>query len=279
MTAEEIIRKALEEDLGPGDFTSLATVDARATGKAVMLAKETGIVAGTETARQVFEILDPPTHVEIFIHDGEPLHPGDRIMTVSGKSQVLLSGERTALNYIQRMSGIATFTAKVVGQLNGLHTKVLDTRKTTPCNRLFEKMAVKAGGGENHRFGLYDMIMIKDNHIDFAGGIRPAIEKVHRYLEAHALDLKIEIETRNFKELEEVLATGGIDRIMLDNFTPGELRKALVMIGNQYETEASGGITLETIRAFAETGVDYISVGALTHQIKSLDISLKAVNN
>ncbi|HFB61987.1 MAG TPA: carboxylating nicotinate-nucleotide diphosphorylase [Bacteroidetes bacterium] len=279
MTAEEIIRKALEEDLGPGDFTSLATVDVRATGKAVMLAKETGIVAGTETARQVFEILDTATRVEIFIHDGEPLHPGDRIMTVSGKSQVLLSGERTALNYIQRMSGIATFTAKVVDQLKGLHTKVLDTRKTTPCNRLFEKMAVKAGGGENHRFGLYDMIMIKDNHIDFAGGIRPAIEKVHRYLETHALDLKIEIETRNFKELEEVLATGGIDRIMLDNFTPGELKKALEMIGNKYETEASGGITLETIRAFAETGVDYISVGALTHQIKSLDISLKAVNN
>ncbi len=278
MTAEEIIRTALEEDIGPGDHTSLATVDRNATGTVVMLAKESGIAAGTEIAKKVFEILDDSTETDILVRDGEPLQPNGKIMVIKGKSQVLLSGERTALNYIQRMSGIATFTAKVVGQLKGLHTKVLDTRKTTPCNRLFEKMAVKAGGGENHRFGLYDMIMIKDNHIDFAGGIRPAIEKVQQYLETHALDLKIEIETRNFKELEEVLATGGIDRIMLDNFTPGELRKALVMIGNKYETEASGGITLKTIRAFAETGVDYISMGALTHQIKSLDISLKAVN-
>ncbi len=279
MTAEEIIRKALEEDLGPGDYTSLATVSAEAAGTAVMLAKEKGVVAGTEIAEKVFKILDPETSVEILISDGMGIVPGDKIMIVNGKSRVLLSAERTALNYIQRMSGIATFTAEVVSRIAGLHTKVLDTRKTTPCNRMFEKMAVRAGGGENHRFGLYDMIMIKDNHIDFAGGIRPAIEKVRSYLKANHLDLKIEIETRNFKELEEVLQTGGIHRIMLDNFSPDELRQALEMVDKKYETEASGGITPETIRKYAETGVDFISVGALTHQIKSLDISLKAIND
>ncbi len=279
MTAEELIRKALEEDLGSGDHTSLATINNKATGTAVMLAKEKGVLAGTEIARKVFKILDAETTIDILITDGERIVPGDKIMVVSGKSRILLSGERTALNYIQRMSGIATFTADVVSLLDGLHTKVLDTRKTTPCNRLFEKMAVRAGGGTNHRFGLYDMIMIKDNHIDFAGGIQPAIEKVHRYLKANSLNLKIEIETRNFQELEEVLRIGGIHRIMLDNFTPDDLRKALKMIDKRYETEASGGITTETIRAYAETGVDFISVGALTHQIKSLDISLKAVNH
>jgi len=279
MTAEELIRKALEEDLGSGDHTSLATISEKADGSAIMLAKEKGVLAGTETAKMVFKILDPEISVDILITDGQPIVPGDKIMVVSGKSRVLLSGERTALNYVQRMSGIATFTADVVSLLDGLHTKVLDTRKTTPCNRLFEKMAVKAGGGTNHRFGLYDMIMIKDNHIDFAGGIQPAIEKVHHYLKANHLDLKIEVETRNFQELEEVLQVGGIHRIMLDNFTPDELRKALKMIDKRYETEASGGITPETIRTYAETGVDFISVGALTHQIKSLDISLKAVNN
>ena len=279
MTAEEIIRKALEEDLGPGDYTSLATVSAEAAGTAVMLAKEKGVVAGTEIAEKVFKILDPETSVEILISDGMGIVPGDKIMIVSGKSQVLLSAERTALNYIQRMSGIATFTAEVVSRIAGLHTKVLDTRKTTPCNRMFEKMAVRAGGGENHRFGLYDMIMIKDNHIDFAGGIRPAIEKVRSYLKTNHLDLKIEIETRNFKELEEVLQIGGIHRIMLDNFSPDELQQALEMVDKKYETEASGGITPETIREYAETGVDFISVGALTHQIKSLDISLKAIND
>lgn len=279
MTIEELIRKALEEDLGSGDHTSLATISERAEGSAIMFAKEKGVLAGTEIARKVFKILDAETTIDILIADGERIVPGDKIMVVSGKSRILLSGERTALNYVQRMSGIATFTADVMSRLTGLHTKVLDTRKTTPCNRLFEKMAVRAGGGTNHRFGLYDMIMIKDNHIDFAGGIQPAIEKVHRYLKANNLNLKIEIETRNFQELEEVLKTGGIDRIMLDNFTPDELRKALKIIDKKYETEASGGITPETIRAFAETGVDFISVGALTHQIKSLDISLKAVNN
>ncbi len=279
MTAEELIQKALEEDLGPGDYTSLATIAKEAEGTAVMMAKEKGVLAGTWIAGKVFKIIDPQTTVNILITDGKHIYPGDKIMVVSGKSRALLSGERTALNYLQRMSGIATFTASVVTKLSGLRTKVLDTRKTTPCNRLFEKMAVKAGGGTNHRFGLYDMIMIKDNHIDFAGGIQPAIQKVKHYLKNNHLDLKIEIETRNFEELEEVLETGGVDRIMLDNFTPGELRKALEMINGKYETEASGGITSETIRAFAETGVDFISMGALTHQIKSLDISLKAVNH
>lgn len=277
MTAEEIIRAALEEDLGNGDHTSLATIDKKANGTAVMMAKENGIVAGTEIARKVFQLLDPETVADILIRDGLPIAQGDKIMIIRGKSSVLLSGERTALNYIQRMSGIATFTSEMVQQLAGLNTKILDTRKTTPCNRLFEKMAVRAGGGFNHRFGLYDMILIKDNHIDFSGGIRPAIERVHRYLEKHGLTLKIEIETRNLQELEEVLKVGGVHRIMLDNFTPDNLRKALKMINKRYETEASGGITLETIRSFAETGVDFISVGALTHHIKSLDISLKAV--
>jgi nicotinate-nucleotide pyrophosphorylase (carboxylating) len=279
MTVEKIIRMALEEDLGTGDHTSLATVDKKAPGSAVMLAKEKGILAGTEIAAKVFRLLDTNTHVDILFSDGKKVEPGDKIMMVSGRAQVLLSGERTALNYIQRMSGIATFTAQVVAQLKGLHTKVLDTRKTTPCNRIFEKMAVRAGGGTNHRFGLYDMIMIKDNHIDFAGGIRQAIEKVQHYLATYHLDLKIEIETRNFQELQEVLSTGGVHRIMLDNFTPDDLQKALKMIDGRYETEASGGITLSTIRRYAETGVDFISVGALTHQIKSLDISLKALNN
>ncbi len=279
MTIEEIIRQALEEDLGAGDHTSLATVDEGASGKAVMMAKEKGIVAGTEIAAKVFEILDPDIRCTIHIPDGEAIGPGDIIMTLAGKSRILLAGERTALNYIQRMSGIATFTSFVVSKLTGLHTRVLDTRKTTPCNRIFEKMAVKAGGGENHRFGLYDMIMIKDNHIDFAGGIKAAIAKTHRYLKKNGLELKIEIETRNFDELKQVLETGGVHRIMLDNFSPEQLRQALDMIAGKYETEASGGITPQTIRAYAETGVDFISVGALTHQIKSLDISMKAVTN
>jgi nicotinate-nucleotide pyrophosphorylase (carboxylating) len=215
--------------------------------------------------------------VIIFKKDGTEVKSGENIIQIQGNSLSVLSAERTALNFIQRMSGIATFTSKVVHKIEGLHTILLDTRKTTPCNRIVEKLAVKAGGGENHRFGLFDMIMIKDNHIDFAGGVKPAIERVKAYLEKHHLDLKIEIEARDFNELQEILKTGGIDRIMLDNFSPEDMRKGLDMIGGRYETEASGGINMENIRAYAETGVDYISVGALTHQIKSLDISLIAI--
>ena len=277
MGLEELIQRALEEDLGTGDHTSLAVVPEGALGNAVMIAKEPGIVAGTEIAKMVFEAVDPDLQVVIFKKDGEEVKPGENIMQVQGNSLSVLSAERTALNFIQRMSGIATFTNKVVRKLDGLHTILLDTRKTTPCNRIVEKMAVKAGGGENHRFGLFDMIMIKDNHIDFAGGVKPAIEKVKTYLEKHCLDLKIEIEARNFKEIQEILETGGIDRIMLDNFSPEDIKKGLDMIDGYYETEASGGINMENIRAYAETGVDYISVGALTHQIKSMDISLIAV--
>ncbi|MBE0649377.1 MAG: carboxylating nicotinate-nucleotide diphosphorylase [Bacteroidales bacterium] len=277
MSIEELIQKALDEDLGTGDHTSLATVPETTVGKSVMMAKEAGIVAGTEVARMVFEAVDPELEISLFKKDGEDIKPGEIIMEIQGKTLAMLSAERTALNFIQRMSGIATFTHKVTQKIEGLNTRLLDTRKTTPCNRLVEKMAVKAGGGENHRFGLYDMIMIKDNHIDFAGGVKPAIEKVKSYLKNNNLDLKIEIEARNFEELNEILEFGGIDRIMLDNFSPADMKKGLEMIAKRYETEASGGINLENIRAYAETGVDYISVGALTHQIKSLDISLLAV--
>jgi nicotinate-nucleotide pyrophosphorylase (carboxylating) len=279
MTIEKIIQQALNEDLGSGDHTSLACIPESHHGKAVMLAKEEGIVAGTEIAVQVFKQLNPFIQTKILIADGQNIEKGDQIMLIEGNSQAILAGERTALNFIQRMSGIASFTRKVTDQLKGLHTRVLDTRKTTPCLRVFEKMAVKAGGGSNHRFGLYDMIMIKDNHIDFAGGIEAAIQKTQHYLKQHNLPLKIEIETRNFNELDQVLQTGGIHRIMLDNFTPIDLRKAVERINHRYETEASGGIRLETIREYAETGVDFISVGALTHQIKSLDISLLALTH
>ena len=277
MSIEELIKNALEEDLGAGDHTSKATVPENAVGKALMVAKEKGIVAGTEIAKKVFEVVDPELNVTLFRKDGDEILSGENIMEIEGKSLSMLSAERTALNFIQRMSGIATFTHKTVEKISGLHTRLLDTRKTTPCNRMIEKMAVKAGGGENHRFGLYDMIMIKDNHIDFSGGVKPAIEKVKGYLTKNHLDLKIEIEARDFQELTEILELGGVHRIMLDNFTPVDLKKALEIINGRYETEASGGISLESIRAYAETGVDYISVGALTHQIKSLDISLLAV--
>jgi len=277
MTLEEIIQIALDEDLGNGDHSSLATISSTARGSAVMLAKENGIVSGLKVAKQVFTQYDPATEVELLKDEGRFIRVGDEIMKIHGLSRSLLAAERTALNFIQRMSGIATFTHQVVQQLEGLNTRVLDTRKTTPGLRFIEKMAVKAGGGENHRFGLYDMIMIKDNHIDFAGGITRAITKTKTYLKKNHLDLKIEIEVRNFTELVEVLKTGGIHRIMLDNFSPDDLRLALKMVDRRFETEASGGISLGNIRPYAETGVDFISVGALTHQINSLDISLKAL--
>ena len=276
MTIEEVIDLALIEDLGDGDHTSLATIPNEANGKAVLTAKESGILAGVKVAAEVFKKIDPDIQVEFLKIDGDFIQPGDVVFTLEGKSQLLLSAERTALNFIQRMSGIATFTHQVVQKLEGLQTKVLDTRKTTACNRVIEKLAVKIGGGYNHRFGLYDMIMIKDNHVDFAGGIEQAIRATKTYLSKKGKDLKIEIEVRNFSELDEVLLTGGVDRIMLDNFSPDDLEVAVRLIDGKYETEASGGISIDNIREYAESGVDFISVGALTHQIKSLDLSLTA---
>jgi len=277
MNIEEIIRQALVEDLGNGDHTSLATIRAGATGMSRLIIKEPGILAGVEIARQVFLQVDPSIEFKTMIKDGSPVFPGDIAFYVSGSSRSLLSAERLALNFMQRMSGIATATSHLVKLTEGTHAKILDTRKTTPLLRKIEKMAVRLGGGENHRMGLYDMIMIKDNHVDFAGGIKHAIDAVNNYLISNSLDLKIEIEVRNFDELQQVLDTGGIDRIMLDNFSVPDLSRAVKMIDGRYETEASGGINKENIRQYAETGVDYISVGALTHHITSLDMSLKAV--
>jgi nicotinate-nucleotide pyrophosphorylase (carboxylating) len=278
MTEEELIMLALQEDVGDGDHSSLSTVPYDAKGKARLLVKEDGILAGVEVARKVFNLVDPKIRMQLYLKDGAGIRKGDVPFIVEGRSISLLTAERTVLNFLQRMSGIATQTRKYVDALSGLKTIVLDTRKTTPNMRIFEKYAVRAGGAQNHRMGLYDMIMIKDNHVDFAGGIRAAIEATQKYLKEKKRNLKIEIEVRNMDELQQVIDTGGVNRIMLDNFNPELLREAVILIGGKYETEASGGITLETIRNFAETGVDFISVGALTHQIKSLDMSLKAMN-
>lgn len=279
MKIEEIIRKALEEDLGNGDHTSLATIPAEAAGKSKLIVKEAGILAGVEIARQVYRQLDPDVQFEIKISDGSPVWPGDIAFYVYGRSRSILAGERLALNFMQRMSGIATSTAQLVKLTKGTGAKILDTRKTTPLLREIEKTAVRLGGGFNHRMGLFDMIMIKDNHVDFAGGIAKAIKAVHHYQEMNfeGIKLKIEIEVRDFNELQQVLNTGGVDRIMLDNFSAPDLQKAVKMINRRFETEASGGINIDNIREYAETGVDFISVGALTHHIKSLDMSLKAV--
>jgi len=277
MDIKDIILKSLEEDLGDGDHSSLSTIPKNAMGKARLIAKEDGVLAGIRIAELVYKSVDSGTTIKVFIHDGESIRKGDVIFEVYGKSISILSAERLALNFMQRMSGIATTTKKYVDRIKGTTTTLLDTRKTTPLMRELEKEAVKLGGGANHRMGLYDMIMIKDNHIDFAGGIVKAIDACHQYLKEKNKDLKIEIEVRSFQELDEVLNHGKIDRIMLDNFPPVELKKALIKIDGAYETEASGGITIDTIRDFAETGVDFISVGALTHHIKSLDLSLKAV--
>lgn len=276
MNIEETVRLALQEDIGDGDHTTLSTIPATATGRAKLLVKETGVLAGVEVAKVVFQQVDPTLTVTQFMNDGDPIIIGDIVFTVEGSSRSILSAERLALNFMQRMSGIATETASIVKLLDGLNTKVLDTRKTTPLLRQFEKYAVLMGGGTNHRFGLYDMMMIKDNHVDFAGGIPQAIDAANRYLSKTGKALKIEIEVRNFEELKQVLSHGNVDRIMLDNFTPEALKKAVTLIDHRYETEASGGITKKSIRAFAESGVESISVGALTHQIKSLDLSLKA---
>ncbi len=274
---EEIIENALREDVGPGDHSTLSCVPENAQGTAKLLIKDEGILAGVELAEKIFHHFDPSLKIDVKIKDGTWVKPGDIAFTVEGKSRSILTTERLVLNFMQRMSGIATKTHNIVKRIEGTSTKLLDTRKTTPGIRFMEKWAVKIGGGENHRFALYDMIMLKDNHVDYAGGIAQAIERANNYIKENNLDLKIEIEVRNEDELEQVLAVGNVDRIMLDNFTPERIKAVLPTIPSHYETEASGGITLDTIRGFAETGVHYISVGALTHSAKSLDMSLKAV--
>ncbi|MBO5799400.1 MAG: carboxylating nicotinate-nucleotide diphosphorylase [Paludibacteraceae bacterium] len=274
---ESLLNNAFAEDIGDGDHTTLCCIPASAKGKAKLLVKEPGILAGVEIAKKVFHKFDPELKMEVFINDGAEVKPGDIAFTVEGKTQSLLQTERTVLNLMQRMSGIATTTNKYVKRLEGLHTRVLDTRKTTPGLRLIEKQAVKIGGGVNHRIGLFDMILLKDNHVDFAGGLENAITKAKAYLKEKNKDLKIEIEVRNMQELEEVMRIGGVDRIMLDNFNIEQTKEAVKRIGGKYETESSGGITFDTLRDYAECGVDFISVGALTHSVKGLDLSLKAI--
>lgn len=273
---DELIKLAFAEDIGEGDHTTLCCIPAEAEGAQKLLVKEAGVLAGVEIARRIFNTFDPTLEMEVFIHDGAEVKPGDVAFIVRGKVRSLLQTERLMLNVMQRMSGIATVTRKYADRLQGLKTKVLDTRKTTPGMRMLEKEAVKIGGGVNHRIGLFDMILLKDNHVDFAGGITNAIKRANEYCKANKKDLKIEIEVRSLDELEEVMACGGVDRIMLDNFTPELTRKAVERIGGKYETESSGGITFDTLRTYAECGVDYISVGALTHSVKGLDLSFKA---
>jgi len=271
------IDNALREDLGEGDHSSLACIPESARGKAKLLVKEPGIIAGVNVARAVFSRISDQISINACLEDGTAVNQGDIVFEVTGNTRVILQAERLVLNIMQRMSGIATKTQQYVKRLHGLKTKVLDTRKTTPGMRFLEKEAVRIGGGYNHRMGLYDMIMLKDNHIDYAGGIKKAIQQTRIYLKKNNLKLKVEIEIRNLKELEEVLSIGGIDRIMLDNFTVDDTETAINMINGRFETESSGGITLENIRDYAECGVDFISVGDLTHHINSLDLSLKAV--
>ena len=273
---DALIELAFAEDIGDGDHTTLCCIPETETGRSKLLIKEEGILAGVNMARRVFAAFDPELQMDVFLEDGTHVMPGDVAFVVSGKVRSLLQTERLMLNIMQRMSGIATVTRKYADRLEGLHTKVLDTRKTTPGMRMLEKEAVRIGGGVNHRIGLFDMILLKDNHIDFAGGIEAAITRCHTYLAEKGKNLKIEIEVRNMQELDEVLRVGGVDRIMLDNFTPELTRAAVERIGGRYETESSGGITLDTLRDYAECGVDYISVGALTHSVKGLDMSFKA---
>lgn len=272
------IKRALEEDLQQGDFSSIACIEEDAKKKAKLVAKDNGIICGLDVFCEVFNQMDTKKDIKInkFFSDGERIKKGDIVLTVNGNARNILSAERTALNYIQLLSGIATKTAYLGSLLQGTNTKLLDTRKTTPTLRLLEKYAVKVGGGENHRFGLFDMIMLKDNHIDFAGGIKQAIEKTNKYLKENKKDLKIEIEIRNFAELKQVMEIGQVDRIMLDNFSPIDAKKAVFLIDHRFETECSGGINEQTIKQFAQSGVDFISVGALTHHISALDLSLMA---
>ena len=273
---DRLIDLSFAEDIGDGDHTTLCCIPEDAMGKSRLLIKEEGILAGVEVAKEVFRRFDPEMQVEVLMGDGTHVKPGDVAMIVSGRVRSLLQTERLMLNIMQRMSGIATMTARYVERLKGTGTRVLDTRKTTPGMRMLEKAAVKIGGGTNHRIGLFDMILLKDNHVDFAGGITNAIDRCHKYLEEKGKNLKIEIEVRNFDELQQVLDHGGVDRIMLDNFSVADTGKAVKLINHRYETESSGGITFDTIRDYAEQGVDFVSVGALTHSVKGLDMSFKA---
>lgn len=274
----DFIQRALQEDVGDGDHSSLSCIPESATNSAYLLAKESGVIAGLEIAKQVFAAVDKRIVFKPYFNDGDAIAEGDRVFTVSGPARSILTAERLALNLLQRMSGIATRTRHVTDLLEGTNARVLDTRKTTPGLRYFEKMAVRIGGGVNHRFGLYDMIMLKDNHIDYAGGIAKAMDSVRGYLKQKALDLPVEVETRNLHEVKEALAEEGVTRIMLDNFTPEQVKEAVGLIDGRVETEASGGITPDTIRPYAEAGVDFISMGALTHSVKNLDLSLKALD-
>ena len=273
---DKLIELAFAEDIGDGDHTTLCCIPDDEIGKSHLLIKENGILAGVEMAKKVFDKFDSTLKVEVLINDGTPVKVGDIAMIVSGKTRSLLQTERLMLNIMQRMSGIATMTNKYVKLLEGTVTHVLDTRKTTPGLRMLEKQAVKIGGGMNHRIGLFDMILLKDNHVDFAGGIENAIDRRHTYLKEKGLDLKIEIEVRNFDELQRVLNHGGVDRVMFDNFSVPDTKKAVDLVAGRMETESSGGITFDTIRGYAEQGVDFISVGALTHSVKGLDMSFKA---
>ncbi|MBR3951940.1 MAG: carboxylating nicotinate-nucleotide diphosphorylase [Bacteroidaceae bacterium] len=273
---DELITLAFNEDIGDGDHTTLCCIPATEIGKQKLLIKEAGVLAGVDMARRVINYFDPELKMTTYIEDGTEVKPGDVAFVVEGRVQSLLQVERTMLNIMQRMSGIATTTRKYVQLLEGTGTRVLDTRKTTPGLRMIEKEAVKIGGGVNHRIGLFDMILLKDNHVDFAGGIENAIVRAKEYLREKGKELKIEIEVRNMDELREVLRVGGVDRIMLDNFSPALTREAVALIDHRFETESSGGITFDTIRSYAECGVDYVSVGALTHSVKGLDMSFKA---
>ncbi|MBD5295358.1 MAG: carboxylating nicotinate-nucleotide diphosphorylase [Bacteroides sp.] len=273
---DELLDLAFAEDLGDGDHTTLSTIPADAMGRSRLIIKEEGVLSGVEIAEKVLHKVDPSIKIDVMIKDGSHVKPGDIAFTAEGPVRSLLIAERTMLNIMQRMSGVATMTARYQKELDGLHTKVLDTRKTTPGMRMLEKEAVAAGGGKNHRIGLYDMILIKDNHIDFAGGIEKAISRANDYCKANGKDLKIEVEVRSLDDIRRVMEHGGVDRIMFDNFTPELTKEAVAMVGGKYETESSGGITIENLRAYGEAGVDFISVGALTHSVKGLDMSFKA---
>ena len=275
--SDEVIKLWFEEDIGEGDHTTLSTIQENIKGKANLIVKQDGIIAGVSVAERVFKLFDPSLTLKIFMHDGAKVKKGDIIYEVYGSTRSILQTERLVLNIMQRMSGIATETNEYVKLIDGLHTKILDTRKTTPGFRPLEKEAIRLGGGSNHRFGLYDMILIKDNHIDYAGCIENAIRMARKYLEENSKPLEIEVEARTLEDVRKILQTGGVDRILLDNFTPEQTREAVKLINGEIETESSGNITKQNIRLYAECGVDYISAGSLTHQISSLDLSLKAV--